>query len=265
MTSVWDIDFLSSDGWIQLENILSSGVDPDEEIEKTPGRAVDCKKTLIIPACMYGASKVVEVLLKFGANPNYISNFEGTPLSICAGLGNLDMCRLLVDNDVDVNLLWRVKTWPFGAIVVEGSPVYNAAERGRAEVISFLIDCDAKAEHITDRNKSPIGIAAENGHLEAVRALVKGGADINFKGFFTPSALYLATINNHFEIVRFLVENGADINSHNDLMGATPLFIAQRLQHQVDPEIRRYLIENGGVAKLYPLAVILMLLGIVGY
>jgi len=62
-----------------------------------------------------------------------------------------------------------------------------------------------------------------------------------------------------------LVEQGADINSHNGLLGETPLHAAQHLQHKIDPKIRQYLIQHGAVARLYPLAEILALFGILAY
>jgi ankyrin repeat protein len=264
MAVIWDLDFLAEDGGARLEEVLSSGANPDEERDIN-GYG---KETPLIFACMCQKTESVEILLKFGANPNYISNCRGTPLSIAAGLGDLELCQKLIGFGADIHLLWTVSSFlPFLPDSIKGSPLYEAANDGHTDIVSFLLKNGVNPEHIINitGNNTPLGIAAKNGHFEVVKALVQGGADVNFKGFFAPSPLFSATINNHSNIVRFLVEQGADINSRNGLLGATPLHAAQHLQHKIDPEIRQYLVEHGAVARLYLLVEILALFGIVTY
>jgi len=263
MKSIWDINFLEEDQFSKLEELLSCGADPNEE------RDFDgAVQTPLFRACIKHKKEVVKLLLKFGANPNYLSNACGTPLHFATCVRDIEICQLLIDNGANVNLLRTYLSLPFLPKNFKSSPISIAAQRGYLEIVELLLERGCNPNVYIDRgSNTPLGFAAENGHLDVMMALLEGGADPSYQGegWFSTSPLFTAVVENQLEAVKLLVEAGANINSHNGLLGATPLHAAQHLQRDVSPEIRQYLTEHGAVARLYPLAEILVLFGIVTY
>jgi ankyrin repeat protein len=261
MESIWDINFRDTNQLAKLEKLLSCGVNPNE------ARDFDgVIETPLFVACAGHQKAMVKLLLKFGADPNYLSSVAGTPLHVAVCVKDIELSKLLIDNGADVNLLREYSLLPFLPKNLKSSPISVASKRGYLEIVKLLLErgCNPNI-YISYGSNTPLGFSAENGHLDVMMALLEGGADPSYQGegWFGTSPLFTAVVENQLEAVKLLVEAGADINSHNGLLGATPLHAAQHLQR--DPEIRQYLIEHRAVARLYPVVEILVLFGIVTY
>lgn len=263
MESIWNINFRDKNQLSKLEELLSCGANPNEE------RDFDgVIETPLFVACSKHQKAMAKLLLDFGADPNYLSNAAGTPLYVAVCVKDIELSKLLIDNGADVNLLGEYSLLPFLPKNLKSSPINVASARGYLEIVKLLLErgCNPNV-YISYGSNTPLGSAAENGHLDVMMALLEGGADPSYQGegWFSTSPLFTAVVENQLEAVKLLVEAGANINSHNGLLGATPLHAAQHLQRDISPEIRQYLTEHGAVARLYPLAEILVLFGIVTY
>ncbi|TMV10322.1 c-type cytochrome [Ruegeria sediminis] len=92
-------------------------------------------------------------------------------------------------------------------------PLYFASQRGRAEVVRYLLSLGAKPDSATDFGTA-LGIAARNNHTEIVAALLAAGADPNLPGgedLMRP--LHQAAERGAIETARMLLEHGADVNA----------------------------------------------------
>jgi ankyrin repeat protein len=181
------------------------------------------KQALLILAANYGLNRVVDILLKEGAEIN--KGFSGD------------------DN------------------FVSGTALNLAVKNNHVSTINFLIDEGADLNKIDSRRNYPLLTAIEGRNLEVIQILLRAGADINYKsGLISPlmkvaemgaveildlfdkrklkinlaisgsTALYVACSKNRTEIIEKLLQMGADINISNPFHGS-PLMIAIKNQH----------------------------------
>ncbi|KAL2851170.1 ankyrin repeat-containing domain protein [Aspergillus pseudoustus] len=87
--------------------LLAAGARVDDLVYHPCFDPAPCGRgTALYIACLNGHTKVVEQLLRKGANPNLDINSNnrlGLPLTAAAGAGHLDIVRLLLDNAADPN------------------------------------------------------------------------------------------------------------------------------------------------------------------
>ncbi|KAF5716200.1 ankyrin repeat-containing protein [Fusarium globosum] len=103
----------------------------------------------------------------------------------------------------------------------ESTALTQAAEQGRADLASLLLESGANPNQREKHGKTALQIAARNGHADVVTALVAGGADIDARVHgWTP--VLLAAKNERFEVLEYLIRRGADANSV-DYCGRTAL------------------------------------------
>ena len=147
-----------------------------------------------------------------------------------AEIGDVEVCRLLIEQGADVNAT------DDGGI----TPLHCAATEGHVDVCRFLIEQGAIV-HATDRDGwTPLHQAAWHGRLKVCQLLNDRGANVNAvtNGFgWTP--LHLAAMDNHAKVCRLLIERRANVNA-TDWEDWTPLDIAIR-NHAVEVLVYFYL------------------------
>jgi uncharacterized protein len=128
-----------------------------------------CDLTPLYHAVYLGYYLIVKLLLEAGAT--LAAEWLGkSPLSTVAGIGDVGIARLFLEQGVDVN---------FGG--KNGNPpLVLASWRGHVEVVRLLLNAGANLE-TKDREYglSAVRLAAESGHHEVVRLLLEAGADVN--------------------------------------------------------------------------------------
>ena len=84
------------------------------------------------------------------------------------------------------------------------SPLIISAEIANSDVVSLLVDSEAKIDAVNNRNESAIWVACCYGREEEARILLKAGAVLDVRNCegFTP--LEVATYNNNGGIVEML-------------------------------------------------------------
>lgn len=154
--------------------------------------------------------------------------------------GRKDLVQLFLSNGVDPNLK-----------DMDRVPLLNrAVADGNIEIAGLLIDKGARVNPCIEKlspnytsrawpSGPPLHTAALNREsLEMAQYLLSRGADINAVDSSGATAFHLAVMNENSRMAYFLIGKGAKINTMtNDRV--TPLHVAR------DPELSRYLIDNG--------------------
>ncbi|KAF5401982.1 Ankyrin repeat domain-containing protein 17 [Paragonimus heterotremus] len=190
-------------------------------------------ETALTCAVSANALRIVEMLLKHGADPNFRGKkVECTPLMEAASVGYTDIVRLLLE---------------YGAAVDQESSTRNtalhyAATAGHLDCVRLLLQYNAPMEVQNETGHTPLMEATSNGHIDVARCLIEHGCDINTHSTeFKESALTLASYKGHAEMVRFLLEAGADHEHRTDEMH-TALMEAAMEGHV---EVARLLLAHG--------------------
>ncbi|KAJ6645266.1 putative ankyrin repeat protein, partial [Pseudolycoriella hygida] len=170
-------------------------------------------KNALHRAAEHGCLKVVDILIKNGANVNAIADNQITALALVASNGT-EIVDLLVKNGADVNL---------------NAPIITLIQSHKDDVAIQLIKngADVNIRHGVERPIYPLNTAAlfpqctEN----IVEQLVNAGANLNIVGQLGRSPLIEAINDGYDSIAELYIKNGADVN-HTDDFGYTPLFLA---------------------------------------
>lgn len=148
--------------------LLAAGADIDVE---TPGQ-----QPILIAACKYGETTLIEVLLAGGADvntlgiyPEYCGNMlaeAATPLHAACSEGHFSAVQLLLDHEADIE-----KTNESAP-----TPLITTIRKNNLSIINLLLDAGADVNHAIDT--SPLSEAAEDCKLEILQVLLSAGAII---------------------------------------------------------------------------------------
>ncbi len=198
--------------------------------------AVDLNKELDL-AAQAGNVEKVKALIASGADVNYRSMSEHTPLMVAAYYGHYEVVKILIDAGANVN----------AAHSTDHTVLYHALEsyRLRAEVIQLLVDAGVNMNH------TPLfwavqftwRTAGEKSEVPKVMGiLIEAGADVNERSKFGSTVLIITARLGRNQLVDILLRSGAEINATVEGSGLTALACAVRGEHT---ETVRLLIEAG--------------------
>ncbi|KAH0566199.1 hypothetical protein GP486_000397 [Trichoglossum hirsutum] len=153
-------------------------------------------RTLLHWAVITQDRKLVESLLKEGAEVNVRDNLQQTPFHLAAVEKNGSLCGLLKR---------------FGATVdppdINGvSLLFKAAVSGDKQQVDFLLEQGDDPSAKSRFGWTAIHFAAANGHYGVVQALVKAGASPNVASDQDITPLDLAKKANRQDIVNYLID-----------------------------------------------------------
>ena len=116
-----------------------------------------------------------------------------------AGVGHVEIVRLLLNHDQDIN---AHSTFGWGALSL-------AASNGHLPVCQLLLQHGARLDFYA--YNMPLHCAAGKGHIEICKLFIEKGADINCvnKSYETP--IYCAAHFGHLHICKLLLSSGATI------------------------------------------------------
>ncbi|XP_062179888.1 uncharacterized protein LOC133884474 [Phragmites australis] len=182
---------------------LGLPVDPKDDDGETP----------LIHATRQGHLHTAQYLLDHGANPSVATSLGATALHHAAGIGNIELMKLLLSKGVDVE-----------SESDAGTPLVWAAGHGQQDAVKLLLQHNAKPNTETDDGITPLLSAVAAGSLPCLEVLIQAGADPNIRaGGATP--LHIAADSGNMEIIKCLLKAGGDPNTCDD-DGLKPIQVA---------------------------------------
>ncbi len=203
-------------------------------------------KTLLMLALNAGATDMLDLLLRYGANPNISGPYQDPPLRQAVEKCNEPGVRLLLAAGAEANHADR-----------EGeSPLHVACKHDKPAIVSALLEASASLEQADVTGFTPAARAADNGCLNVLTTILNSGkkpeelastdmsllfagathqeitnlllthkANPNQKLANGSSPLIRATLQGDTTCIKHLLAAGAEING-KDARGMTPLMYA---------------------------------------
>lgn len=155
--------------------------------------------------CDEGILQFTKEELDNGEKKKLENAYKRYPINVAARYGNLEIVKLLLSYNADVN------------ICEEGgnTPLISAAQNNHLDVVKELLNHQAKVNTKNDNDTNALGMAIINNNLEIVYELLQSKADIEIKTQgYTP--LMLAGAFDNKDIMDLLIQNGANINAKTE-------------------------------------------------
>ena len=150
--------------------------------------------------------------------------------------GDLQKVKDLVLAGVDINAKF-VRDWEtlgYGCISLAhcgGTPIHFAVERGRKEIVEYLVGEGADIRVIDYQRMEPIHYAVYFGFKDIIEYLIAHGADVNVIYDYGRRPIDHAVERGNKEIVEWLLENGAVIDE-----SVAAFLVSQELNNQLSDE-----------------------------
>jgi ankyrin repeat protein len=191
------------------------------------------RQTALQLAVQMGNKELVELLLKFSADPNICATPIQRPSHSRSILPNMQLYQRSMNSK---------------SIAVR-YPLGDAMRIGYSEIVSLLLAHGAIPDVPIKGYASVIHAAARRGYHEVVSHLILAGADVNVRGltgeFDNATVLSAACSQPYVDVVRLLIKSGADLDTVD--IPYTALQIASWAEHE---EIVRTLLETGADPNL---------------
>jgi ankyrin repeat protein len=204
-------------------------------------------------AVQRGDARMVESLIRAGANAGAVNRYGVPPLGIAAVDGNAEILKLLLDAGADANV----------GLSQGETPLMTVSRSGKVDAIKLLIAHGANANARDGRGQTALMWSAARNNAPAVKLLLELGADIKVRTSNAPSgrgermsvfnapaptgftALLFAVRAGSIDATRALLDAGADLNDQlSD--GESALVVATANAHW---ELANLLLDRGADPK----------------
>lgn len=195
----------------------------------------------ILEAAKKGHIKIIAELCQCGANVNVRQRLGPTPLLLATSAGNLEMMRILLKANADINQTGTVEVGPRPKPTVEidrieGSkiaprtthypdapealdvtPLIVATRRNHVDAVKLLVEREPNLEATDKEGLTALAWARKLGLKAILELLIKAGADdsIDDDGS-SDNALIKAAGGGRLDRVKELLAKGANANAHVD-------------------------------------------------
>merc|ERR1711963_215881 len=164
-------------------------------------------------AAVAGKLKVVEVLVKYGADVNSVSDTGSTPVRSACFMTHLDIVKLLVENNADI----QRPNYNGGTCLI------NSVQS--VELCEFLLRHGAHANAQDVQNKTALHYAIQEHRFETTKLLLSYGANPWLESRYRDDALQTACLKGAAEIFQHLTSaleySPERIASAFELLGST--------------------------------------------
>lgn len=154
-------------------------------------------------------------LISKGAKVDTTNQYEMTPLMFAAALGELEIVKAMLSNDININQAdHRFET-----------ALHHAIDGGNVEVVRELINNGADLNATESYDQTPLISAIIEGHQEIVKLLLESGARIDIADNVGNSALHWALEKEELAIAAILLQYNPPLHLQNE-QGSTPLMVS---------------------------------------
>ena len=195
-----------------------------------------CLGTALHAASRMNRFKVVQSLLRHGADVNAPGLWGRTPLLFASCWGRLEVARWLIEHGANVNAK---------ASDDHQTSLHLAAYRGHFEVVRTLFKHNADTNARSKSGTTPLHRASDYGHVDIVRFLLNHGADPKARDKDQQTSLHRASSSGHLDVARLLLEHGAEVDAE-DTSGETAYRIALNKGHD---EVAQLLLVHGAESR----------------
>ncbi|KFP17449.1 Ankyrin repeat and SOCS box protein 10, partial [Egretta garzetta] len=239
---------LRSRGW--------QGRGPGLQLLLLRGAAVDFApggKTALHEACAAASAPCVRLLLRFGADPEAVSEDGYKPLHLCKSPDSVECAQQLLQHGASVNSRTEEE---------DDTALHIAARHGLADHVQLLLRYGAELEAKNEEGQTPLNAACAQPHkpedmdryYQVCQLLVERGASVHAADRDRQHPLHLACKNANAQVAELLLARGANVNVMN-YSGNTALHnilqaTAYKLEHHPELVVRALL--NHGAIRIWP-------------
>jgi ankyrin repeat protein len=148
--------------------------------------------------------------------------------------GNILAVRALVEDGADPDT-------PIVSGEHSTTPLVKAAERGKRDIVRYLLSKGAKVNARATGGDTALLAAVKGGYDDVITLLLTSGADVKARDEQGNTAFSLASFGAHLEIADILIAHGAPVDEPSSY-GITPLLGAAGMGNE---EVVRYLVSKG--------------------
>ena len=198
-------------------------------------RDSDSGNTLLHIAAFEGDLELTRMILERNVDVNSQNNDGLTAFLLALKRENLDVARLLLDHNADVHVRDKHGNTPLHVAAFTGN--------GHLDICHILLKRNAEVNSRNHHESTPLLLASERGP-ELVQLFLDHNADWHARDGDGDTLLHCAAIAGKLEVVRLLLELNAEVNSQNN-EGSTPLHLASAGYEEGYPDVVRLLLDHG--------------------
>lgn len=166
-------------------------------------------------------SKIIEMLLSAGADPNYVhptSSYvpSGPPLRIAVQYGSVETVKLLIEEGADRDFS------AFGNMKAVNSAAFNHT-RDLQAIIEYLISLEVDLDAESDYSESALRNLSRRGRFDIIKTLLDAGANPSYLGW---DDLIFAVVFGTVDDCRKLLDAGASIKHKDRFLERTPFLLS---------------------------------------
>lgn len=167
------LEAVESGNIADVKKALVAGAKPDASKEKG-------HPTALMTACLDGREEIVRALLDTGAKVDRVCEWGQTPLRNAVVRGHLGVVRSLLEAGANPDLSYSAGSIPAekrGTVYPSmESPLMDAANLGRAEILELLVESGADVNHVSATGLNPLLAAVWGRHFDLAKRLIAAGA-----------------------------------------------------------------------------------------
>ena len=137
-----------------------------------------------------------------------------SPLWVAAATGHLNVMKLLIDHNADVD----------GRNATNSTPLRAAAYDGRLEIVSCLVENGADVNARDEFESTPLMISCSNGNMDVASYLIEQGANYHLQDKAGDTSLHYAVEKEH--TLKLSARLSLGVKEKQNQKRLTPLLLA---------------------------------------